>query len=145
MPSKASPVFLSYSHKDEEYIREVVRLLKTYNIEYWSDRTIAAGENWAEKIQTELDHASVFVLFISPNFLASSWALFEMGYALSRAKTSDAVVVPIVLRHVKLPKFLEQMNYLDAQSLSPVELSEKIRQAAVGMKGSPNTGPAADG
>lgn len=100
MPIK---VFLSYSHKDEEFKEELethLALLKRNKIiEAWSDRKISPGEDWETKIDKELNSADIILLLISSDFINSDYCFnLEATGALSRHEREECIVVPIFVR-----------------------------------------------
>ena len=98
-------VFISYSHRDEDLMHELVKhlsLLKRQGvIQDWHDRQITAGSEWAGEINENLRSAQVILLLVSSDFLASNYCYdLEMKTALDRYKMGDAIVIPIILRPV---------------------------------------------
>ena len=54
---------------------------------------------WADEIDMHLETASIILLLVSPDFLASDYCYdIEMQRALERHKSGEARVVPIILR-----------------------------------------------
>jgi len=67
----------------------------------WHDRQILAGEEWAHDIDEYLKTASIILLLISPDFLASDYCYdIEMQRALERHHQGEVRVIPIILRPV---------------------------------------------
>jgi hypothetical protein len=61
-------VFLSFSSKDREAVREIHDRLEEAGIPTWFDETdIEAGDDWDRMIQANLVRASLFVAFVSVN------------------------------------------------------------------------------
>jgi internalin A len=107
-PSIARPVrvFISYSHKDERYREQLeihLKLLKRNGlIEIWHDRKINPSEEWRDKIDENLERADIILLLISADFIASDYCYdVEMKRALERHDSSDARVIPVIVRKVK--------------------------------------------
>lgn len=54
-------LFISYSRKDQSYLSELNKRLKLFSnqgmIEAWEDNDLTAGEDWNERIKSELDKA----------------------------------------------------------------------------------------
>jgi internalin A len=101
--SGAVRIFISYSHKDEEFRAELDTHLKIFQrlglIETWHDRQISAGDDWASEISQNLDQSDIVLLLISADFLASNYCYeTEMKRALLREFEGQARVVPIILR-----------------------------------------------
>jgi tetratricopeptide (TPR) repeat protein len=101
----AIEVFYSYAHEDETLRNTLEKHLSILHrqglIFSWHDRKIAPGTNWAKDINTHLETASLILLLISADFLASDYCYgIEMKRALERHKANEARVIPILLRPV---------------------------------------------
>ncbi len=104
-PSIPVEVFCSYAHEDESLQQELKihlsALQRLGRISFWHDRLIAPGTDWAQAIDHHLTSASVILLLISSDFLASDYCYsIEMGRALARQQAGEARVIPILLRPV---------------------------------------------
>ena len=100
-----SPItlFYSYAHEDEllrNQLEKHLSLLRRRGlITEWHDRQILAGEEWARDIDQHLETASIILLLISPDFLASDYCYnMEMQRAVARHESGEARVIPILLR-----------------------------------------------
>lgn len=98
-------VFYSYAHEDEPLRNELEKHLSLLQrrgfITTWHDRQIAPGIDWQQAIDSHLKEATIILLLISPDFLASDYCYgSEMQIALDRHKQGQAQVIPILLRPV---------------------------------------------
>src|SRR3989454_1726544 len=107
MPDSSTPVevFYSYAHKDEAFRNKLethLSLLRRQGlITAWHDRHILPGTDWAQAIDEHLERASVILLLISSDFLASDYCYgIELQRALERHQVNEARVIPILLRPV---------------------------------------------
>ena len=95
-------VFISYSHKDESALERLhthlAVLLRDGRIDEWFDREILAGGEIDAEIAERLESSGLFLLLVSPDFLASDYCVEkEMERALERHRSGDARVVPIIV------------------------------------------------
>jgi tetratricopeptide (TPR) repeat protein len=99
----AISVFISYAHEDEALLKQLhthLSLLQRQGlIATWYDRQIVAGNEWAGEIKDHLEQASIILLLVSADFLASDYCYkVEMTRALERHEAGQARVIPIALR-----------------------------------------------
>ena len=103
--STAIEIFCSYAHEDEVWLRKLethLSLLKRQGlISLWHDRLIVPGADWTKSIDTHLETASVILLLVSANFMASDYCYgIEMQRALKRHEAGEARVIPLLVRPV---------------------------------------------
>ena len=96
---KPVEVFFSYAHEDEPLRKELEKHLSLLRrqglITGWHDRLIAPGTDWARAIDEHLQQASIILLLVSADFLASDYCYgIEMERALQRHQTKQARVLP---------------------------------------------------
>jgi hypothetical protein len=106
-PSRAVSVFVSYSHADERWRKELGKHLSVLErqglIATWHDRMIGAGTEWEGAIDSHLNEARVILLLISADFIDSKYCYdIEMTRALERHQERSALVVPVMIRAVSL-------------------------------------------
>jgi hypothetical protein len=98
-------VFYSYADADEDLRHELEKHLSVLRYEgliiTWQKRQITAGTDWTQALNEHLETASLILLLISPDFLASAYCYgVEMQRALARHRAGSAWVVPLLLRPV---------------------------------------------
>jgi hypothetical protein len=96
-------VLCSYAHEDEAWRQKLethLSLLRRQGlVSLWHDRLIVPGTDWAHAIDTHLETASVILLLVSADFLASDYCYgIEMKRALERQEAGEARVIPILVR-----------------------------------------------
>lgn len=107
-------VFLSHNHRDEPLADEITARLEAKGIEVWDDESVAVGDHWSEAIAAAVDRADAFLLLISKDFLASEWALLEVGAAVSQNANHGRPVIPVVVdANAVLPALLRDLRYVD--------------------------------
>ena len=95
-------VFISYSHKDDAALERLhthlAVLRRDGRIEGWFDREILAGGEIDAEVGERLEASGLFLLLVSPDFLASDYCVErEMERALERHRSGEARVVPIIV------------------------------------------------
>lgn len=95
-------LFYSYAHEDEalrdELDKHLSALRREGAIVDWHDREITAGDEWREVIAGELQEATIILLLVSSDFLASDFCWTELSEAIKRHEAGEARVIPIILR-----------------------------------------------
>lgn len=94
--------FISYSHQDAGALNRLhvhlANLQREGRIETWYDRDILAGNVLDDEISQALEATDLFLLMVSPDFIASSYCVErEMQRALERHDAGEARVVPIIV------------------------------------------------
>ncbi|MEE4538277.1 MAG: toll/interleukin-1 receptor domain-containing protein [Erythrobacter sp.] len=94
--------FISYSHQDSHALERLhvhlASLKREGRIEAWYDRDILAGDELDAEIAEQLESCELFLLLVSPDFLASNYCVeTEMNRALERHDARQARVVPIII------------------------------------------------
>jgi tetratricopeptide (TPR) repeat protein len=92
-----------YARKDERLRGELDTHMAVLRgegvISLWHDRMILPGQEWHNVITENLKASRVFLLLVSPDFLASDYIQnTEMDYALKMHDEGQGVVIPIILR-----------------------------------------------
>ena len=94
--------FIAYSHRDEVYLdrlhTHLAVLKRDGRIDAWFDRDILAGRELHREIDEQLESCGLFLLLVSPDFLASDYCIErEMARALERHGAREAIVIPIII------------------------------------------------
>jgi tetratricopeptide (TPR) repeat protein len=96
-------VFISYSHKDEEWkdrLHPHLGILRRVgHIDLWDDRRIGSGAEWYDEIKGAMEKAAVAVCLISADYLDSDFInKEEIPYLLERYEKEGMVLIPVLLR-----------------------------------------------
>jgi hypothetical protein len=96
-------IFISYSHKDEEWKERVEShlgvLARQGLLDFWSDRKIDVGDEWFSAIEKEINQADAAILLISANFLNSDFILKEeVSRLLERRRNGGMRIIPLIIK-----------------------------------------------
>jgi hypothetical protein len=109
-------VFISYSRRDSRWLERLrthlTPLWQDHEVDVWDDSKIRPGSKWREEIRAAVESASVAVLILSADFLASDFVRTnELPPLLKAAEEEGALILPIVaspslfLRNSSLAQF----------------------------------------
>ena len=118
-------VFISYSRKDEAFVRRLHEGLAEINRDVWVDwQSIPPTAEWMKEIFTSIEAADNFLFVVSPDACASHMCQEEVAYAEANHKR----LIPIVCRPVKhgdLPPALARIQWIPFPD-STQKSSEKL-------------------
>ena len=81
-----SDVFLSYSHKDSDFVRDLVKPLEAEGFSVWWDHTIPPGKTWDDVIARGIREAKACIIVWSPDSVVSDWVKEEATLAKEGGK-----------------------------------------------------------
>ena len=107
LPTERNEVFISYTSKDERYVREMEPFLKSLTrdnkIPVWFYQRLKAGDKWEEEIRLHMSSARVAVLLVSQDFLASDFVYeVELPDLLQAAENENATILWIPINHSRV-------------------------------------------
>jgi hypothetical protein len=99
-------IFISYSRKDQEFVRRLASDLNEKVAGVWFDQSdIQAGQRWRDEIEQGIRGCKVVILVLSPDSAASRYVQMEINLALEKRKR----ILPILYRPVKLAGSLKDL------------------------------------
>ena len=105
-------VFISYSRKDQDFVRHLHEALAEHDRETWVDwEGIPPTAEWMKEIYAAIDKANTFVFVISPDSILSDVCKQEIEYAAKQQKR----FIPLVWRQVEtsaIPDDLRKLNWI---------------------------------
>lgn len=95
-------VFISYSHKNEEFKNEFRAMINPIEREghwkVWDDRWLLPGDYWNKEIIKHLNEANVIVLLLTKEFFNSTFIYdIELARAIQRHETGEALIIGIII------------------------------------------------
>ena len=79
-------VFISYAHKDSEFVFDEISILHDAGYNIWYDEGIEASNEWPEEIANAVIGCAAFLVFVSPRSTASVNCRNEINLALNENK-----------------------------------------------------------
>lgn len=125
-------LFISYSHKDAEFVDKICSELKILGKKVWRDeKVINVGDSVVSSIRKGIDSSRYFAIVVSENSINSRWVEREADIATNiELKEGRTIVLPILLQGTNLPGFLEGKLYADFRSSHSEGLSELAKALA---------------
>ena len=123
-------VFISYSRKDKEFVRQLDEALKSRGREPWVDwEGIPPGDKWEKTIYGAIEATNTFIFVLTPDSIASK----VCGKEIAHAAANNKRLVPIVHRQVpdeEVPKSLGELNFIFCRDNDNfVEATDKLISA----------------
>jgi len=115
-------IFISYSHKNEEWKNRLEEELKVFelegNLDIWSDRKIQTGADWFNEIQDAIERSNIAILLISKSFIISDFIRTKEIPQILRKKERqvDFKVFPIII---------EPCNWQEVHWLTGIQVQPK--------------------
>jgi hypothetical protein len=105
-------VFISHSSKDSEVVQKIVKVLQSFQIEYWVDfEQLEIGGNIIETINKNLENTSYFMLIWSKNANDSNVVRNEMEAFLSSYVSSKTPLIILKIDETDLPPLFSGTLY----------------------------------
>jgi hypothetical protein len=121
-------LFISYSHEDIKWLQAIKQQLAVLEIEglldVYEDTRLQAGEDWYQRLHTEMLSAKVALLLISASFLSSKFIRDEeVPRLFDRHAEAGMRIYALLVR----PCAWEQVKWLTKLQLRPQDSKLKIK------------------
>jgi hypothetical protein len=88
-----SHIFISYSHKDKDYVHKLQDALQNEGFDVWIDDRINYRSAWPKVIQKHLDECGAFIVVMTENAYDSEWVQNEVTRARRKKKPFYALLL----------------------------------------------------
>ena len=126
-------IFISYSHKDKDYVHQLQQALLSQGFNVWIDDRIDYGTRWPKVIQDHLDDCDAFIVIVSENSFESEWVQNEV----TRAKRIGKPFFPLLLSGSPWLS-IESTQYVDVTNneLPPEKFYDRLSRVTPRGEGS---------
>ncbi len=109
------PIFISYSHQDNEFASELASQLVKHKARVWIDQwEIHVGDSLIDRIKKAIQGASALLVILSSAFVESEWCKKELNSGIIRELEERRVIVlPVLVEDCDIPMFLKEKMYAD--------------------------------
>lgn len=123
-------VFISYSHKDQEFFKRLASDLAAHlpNAKVFHDELLPPGESFADTLEAKIEQADIVLALLSPDYLESRWTKQELNVALDRRLKKQARVLPLMVRPCRPTGFVAQLTWVDFTKNYEDALARLIRE-----------------
>jgi formylglycine-generating enzyme required for sulfatase activity len=106
--------FISYAHDDYAAFNEMRTHLRAveraFEIEFWADKRIKAGNYWSPKIADAIEAAHIHVLMFSPAFISSDYIFDHELAAINDKRAKGDLVLPVVIKRCAWSRFVGELQ-----------------------------------
>jgi hypothetical protein len=100
---KTPLIFISYSHKDEDWLELLVAQLgvlqQNDRLKFWTDREIGVGKYWFQEIEEALQSAVAAILLVSADSLNSNFILKKEVARLLELRDKEGLqIIPVIIK-----------------------------------------------
>lgn len=126
-----SNIFISYSSRDRDFVRQLVKDLKLFGHNPWFDQeNIRVGDSIPGAIQAGLASAEFVVVVLSKSALESNWVKEEWEAKYwDQVNAKRTIVLPVVLDNCEVPMMLSgkrNANFSESYAVGFYQLCQAI-------------------
>jgi tetratricopeptide (TPR) repeat protein len=136
MAPSTSNVFISYNHRDKDFVRRLVGDLRSRGVQIWLDEwEIGVGESIVQRVSEGIDTSAYLAAVLSPNSVDAPWARYELDSAMMKHLSAERgiTVLPLVIADCEIPLSLRHIKYADFRRSYEYGLQQLLR--AIGAMG----------
>ncbi len=114
MSSPHKQVFVSHSHSDNAFSRQLVSELQWLGLTVWYDEMSLGAGHLGPSVERELRASDAFIVVLSPAAVASQWVQSEWYAAWSlMGEGKITTFIPVIKEPCDIPLMLRGMHWVD--------------------------------
>lgn len=101
--------FVSYSRKDSEFVKKLVKELRDAKASLWLDSDLEPGVLWDSAIEKALNNCEGLLIILSEDSVSSINVQDEISFALDERK----IIIPVLIKNCTIPFRIRRLQYID--------------------------------
>ncbi len=146
----AKRVFISYNHRDRDFVDRLAHDLRAVGLRVWWDEwEIKVGHSIVQKVSEGIEQSAYLIVVLSPNSVYSDWVKRELDSALMKQLSADRgiTILPVLMADCEIPRLLSEVKWADfrldydkglrdlVEAVQPISVSPVMQQAAPSITG----------
>lgn len=107
-----SKIFVSYSHKDGNFVSKLTSGLERDHEVSIDGVIIVPDIPLIEQISAYIDTCNYFLPVISRNSVESVWVKREIALAYDKSLARESLLIPVIVGRTKVPRYLAAIHYI---------------------------------
>lgn len=130
-------VFISYSHKDQQWFDKLQLMLAPveafHGIKVWDDKEIMPGTYWHNAIKNALSQTRIAICLVSRNFIDSEYiSTNELTYFMEEAEKQQVRIFPVAISRLAAGENpLRDIQFVNDPARPLDELSDETQHAVL--------------
>jgi len=133
MSEHKKKIFISYCHKDKDWLTIIMNYLKGLeheDIDIWFDKKIKTGEQWNPVIADAIQTSHMTICFISQDYLNSDFIRTKEIPGILNKQKEGMIVFPVLIKNCtwKVISWLKNLQMFPDHCIPLEDLTEKDRE-----------------
>ena len=121
--------FISYAHDDVGFLDRfrvhLTAVEQAFGVTFWSDDSLRAGHHWNDTIRDAINQADVFLLLVSPSWIASKFIREDERPAIdARCAAIKGLIVPVILMPCDWERVVGRLQVAPIQGRRPLPVTQ---------------------